>query len=1033
MPEPLSIVTGVATLLQSTWTVSRQLTKFYSGVAVVKQSIQYLQQDVDGLSDVLGSMRSTFESITAEQHSGTGHVAAHWDNISKAIVKGKDMLNQMVQLVEEIGQARKHLDGPRKQLRLDTAEDKLTAFRNHIRAFQDVLQLSVATLILANQEAFQKTNAQLLPNLEQLARDVRKIARDLNKIKASESNTPSSQDKSRAEVLSSTRDCVRSAASIISSASTAQGQRSDGTRSVVPDSNYADFFPAEHTPAIDRYMRSTTVDGYEDMSPRAAPQSVVDMSAWSDEGEGSSESGSDVEADLADNLLEEGKQEAKSGDLEAAEESFYHCLRRLPRLEAVRKSRTNKHMEVFGCLLDIYTAKKKWTEAQTILTRRIELRRRALSTEDAEYAHDVYLLACIMHERLNHVEAQLHARKSWARFKKLKHGDGVRRCLQLLIAISTAEKNESDLKAYTVTLKRLGGRVNESSEPLMHSPHRVGNPSSSSPSILSNESQSAHLFKTDSPGSRPSRHQETTPPLDTGNSEDETCTIDTAVTAQSVSRGSVKEITHSLNVKDGSDIEHLTFVSGSSIHGTPRASVSERENGKPSTRTLFNDQPSNGDSEGPTADLPELQIEEHADATPRSRSNSSAKEAHSDAEFYDVPCAETVSRLDDPSQWTPAWQEGSPLHGKGTANAVEAVPVSLLSQADPGELQKSGSDLSSLTSDDRLDTPLSDSGGISHTASVTTSALTVDEVVPQGPTGEVPVITKRQWPPMTLDVFEVVLIGTDFRVGLEYEPKKDQLWHLYRSYGDLESLQTQVRPHHRKRAHGGSITPSITRTLTSEQRKERLYVQVRRIGLLPRHILELPIVQEFFTLRPGDETDVSRTVAPFRYVFEEQFAHAPRIELNAASLAKASGEPVPSLQQSTNVENASSASVLGTDDGVLDKVKGKKPVPPSSKRQIWRKLFSTGESKDDEVMKELPKKVERRVVVVGDSVSGKTTLLHVPYLPEGDKKDLGQDPIPYFLVGNKKDLRHDKKTIETLKKMSQSPVTSEEVRQAACP
>jgi hypothetical protein len=74
MPDPLSITTGVLTLLQITVTVVNELKKLHDGASVVHQTISDLANNVDSLRIVLESMRDTFEGITALH--GSGHIAS---------------------------------------------------------------------------------------------------------------------------------------------------------------------------------------------------------------------------------------------------------------------------------------------------------------------------------------------------------------------------------------------------------------------------------------------------------------------------------------------------------------------------------------------------------------------------------------------------------------------------------------------------------------------------------------------------------------------------------------------------------------------------------------------------------------------------------------------------------------------------------------------------------------------------------------------------------------------------------------------
>lgn len=79
------------------------------------------------------------------------------------------------------------------------------------------------TIILLNQLSYSKsTEMKVLPSLNELHDDVRRIALDLNqRIESLQATVYTPQDQRQVTAMSNLLDCVRSAASTISSASTA--------------------------------------------------------------------------------------------------------------------------------------------------------------------------------------------------------------------------------------------------------------------------------------------------------------------------------------------------------------------------------------------------------------------------------------------------------------------------------------------------------------------------------------------------------------------------------------------------------------------------------------------------------------------------------------------------------------------------------------------------------------------------------------------------------------------------------------------
>lgn len=181
MPEPLSIITGVLTLIHVTGTVSNELWKLREGAAVIHGTIKDLQNDVTSFRRVLESMRDVFERITAE--STTGHIGSLWKGVAQSLVDAQDNLQHLKDLVTEFNRETKFLDEYRKQLRLNRTEEKLARNRVHIQSCRDTLQLSLQTIILVNQYSYQTlAEHQVVPSLTELQEDVHRIARRLNEV-----------------------------------------------------------------------------------------------------------------------------------------------------------------------------------------------------------------------------------------------------------------------------------------------------------------------------------------------------------------------------------------------------------------------------------------------------------------------------------------------------------------------------------------------------------------------------------------------------------------------------------------------------------------------------------------------------------------------------------------------------------------------------------------------------------------------------------------------------------------------------------
>ena len=149
MVEPLSITTGVLSLLGVCFNVGVELKRFRDGVAVVNTTVDGLLHDVSGLEQVLESMKGTFDQANNPHPSqATGHIGNHWKNLSRSLQDGQNTLIRLQELLEGVNKSVTLLDGPRRQLRFNSAAEQIVAFRQQIQSYRDALQLSLQTIIL---------------------------------------------------------------------------------------------------------------------------------------------------------------------------------------------------------------------------------------------------------------------------------------------------------------------------------------------------------------------------------------------------------------------------------------------------------------------------------------------------------------------------------------------------------------------------------------------------------------------------------------------------------------------------------------------------------------------------------------------------------------------------------------------------------------------------------------------------------------------------------------------------------------------
>ena len=60
----------------------------------------------------------------------TGHIGNHWENICCSLEDGREALTGLYEIVKKVNKDVSILSGPRKQVRLKSAEGKIGQFRN---------------------------------------------------------------------------------------------------------------------------------------------------------------------------------------------------------------------------------------------------------------------------------------------------------------------------------------------------------------------------------------------------------------------------------------------------------------------------------------------------------------------------------------------------------------------------------------------------------------------------------------------------------------------------------------------------------------------------------------------------------------------------------------------------------------------------------------------------------------------------------------------------------------------------------------
>jgi hypothetical protein len=310
-----------------------------------------------------------------------------------------------------------------------------------------------------NQVTFQKsTDKKVIPTLDKLYDEFRSFGPALNAIVEkfqSRDSTGNDQNGYELTSMSNLRECVKSAATVVSSASSTLTVGTSYKTPVKHGSEFGDvFFKDENEPML-RWMSSNTVYEFDEMTPFADPS---EASTGDVPTEYQSDSDSDIENEMIRTLFNNAKRLKNDGDLTGAERKFRNCLTRLSTntssvsLASLRSASASgvSKAELLQLLTDIYCLLESWSKAKTTMVEKLSVTERQVGKKNELYLWDTMKLAEVMMKNEEYVEAHLQGRRSLRGFKRLGEPGykGYEECLTLLVLLSNKEGKIDEEEAY---------------------------------------------------------------------------------------------------------------------------------------------------------------------------------------------------------------------------------------------------------------------------------------------------------------------------------------------------------------------------------------------------------------------------------------------------------------------------------------------------------------------------------------------------------------------------------------------------------
>jgi hypothetical protein len=314
-----------------------------------------------------------------------------------------------------------------------------------------------------NQITFKESVDKILPNLDDIRLDIRRLAFRLNDgVSLLERTKSDAGNQYQMAVLVNLRNCARSAATIVSSASTIFEVNHPDCMSVWNGSEFGDCFPNEQNEPMRRWMASMSIIGIEEeIEPNDGPQlgdgtgQPQALPEVVDDEYGSQSDSDSEEIEKIEALFGRAKEKLAEQDFQSAERLFLNCLSRTstpgPFSNSSSTIRSTANAKSFSFLLDTYRRQENWDAAQALLMNKIKSESQQSKAVNPNHH---FLLSEILFTKRDLVASRKYGIKAYKGFRKLgvEGKKGVENSLQILIRICNAEEDFDEEDAYASIL-----------------------------------------------------------------------------------------------------------------------------------------------------------------------------------------------------------------------------------------------------------------------------------------------------------------------------------------------------------------------------------------------------------------------------------------------------------------------------------------------------------------------------------------------------------------------------------------------------
>lgn len=302
-----------------------------------------------------------------------------------------------------------------------------------------------------------------------MQREIRNLAVKLNERISTLQTTPAAAipqldmtKPTEIAAMSNLRNCVRSAATIVSSASTILTLDRDEETETYCGSDWGDVLPSQTSESTMAWLQDSVDRGQIRIPGSSRPPQGDD-----------SDSDSDLDLDLALGLYKKAQVKYQLTDYQGAEPLLRNCLSRLMPMTEQGRTRPRKSdlpsaHEVLSLFCQTCIGLEKWEDAATAMIDKIALSPHGLEGKDEAALKDISTLVMVLYAKKDYVQGHLYGRKLLRGYRKLGPSgeDGVERSLTLLVAICKASGNTDEEQAYSIMLENLRERKAAQSMPI---------------------------------------------------------------------------------------------------------------------------------------------------------------------------------------------------------------------------------------------------------------------------------------------------------------------------------------------------------------------------------------------------------------------------------------------------------------------------------------------------------------------------------------------------------------------------------------